>query len=32
VNLHGALGVTIGAVMTCGEILGLPYVMEKIRG
>jgi len=31
-NLHGALGVTIGAVMTCGEILGLPYVMEKIIG
>lgn len=32
VNLHGALGVTIGAVMTCGEIMGLPYVMERIIG
>lgn len=32
INLHGALGVTIGAVMTCGEILGLAYVLQKITG
>lgn len=31
VNLHGAAGVTIGAVMTCGEILGLPHVLKTIR-
>ena len=31
VNLHGAVGVTIGAVMTCGEILGLPHVLKQIR-
>ncbi|TSA25651.1 MAG: all-trans-retinol 13,14-reductase, partial [Bacteroidetes bacterium] len=31
INLHGALGVTIGAVMTCGEILGIPRVMETIK-
>jgi all-trans-retinol 13,14-reductase len=31
VNLHGAVGVTIGAVMTCGEILGLPHVLKTIR-
>ncbi len=31
VNLHGALGVTIGAVMTSGEILGLPYVLKTIK-
>lgn len=31
VNLHGMLGVTIGAVMTCGEIVGLPYLLNKIR-
>lgn len=31
VNLHGALGVTIGAVMTCGEILGLPHVLKSIK-
>lgn len=31
VNLHGALGVTIGAVMTCGEVLGLPYVLKAVR-
>jgi len=31
VNLHGALGVTIGSVMTCGEILGLPKILETIK-
>ncbi|MBE0646585.1 MAG: NAD(P)/FAD-dependent oxidoreductase [Bacteroidales bacterium] len=31
VNLHGALGVTIGSVMTCGEILGLPHVLKAIK-
>ena len=31
VNLHGAVGVTIGAVMTCGEILGLPRVLKSIK-
>lgn len=31
VNLHGALGVTIGAVMTCSEILGYEYIIKKIR-
>ncbi len=31
INLHGALGVTIGAVMTCGEILGLANVINSIK-
>ncbi|MCK9422846.1 MAG: NAD(P)-binding protein [Bacteroidales bacterium] len=31
INLHGALGVTIGSVMTCGEILGLEYLVKKIK-
>ena len=31
VNLHGVLGVTIGAVMTCSEILGYEYLLKKIR-
>jgi all-trans-retinol 13,14-reductase len=31
VNLHGAVGVTIGAVMTCGELLGLPRVLKTIK-
>jgi all-trans-retinol 13,14-reductase len=31
VNLHGALGVTIGSVMTCSEILGYEYLIKKIR-
>ncbi len=31
INLHGVLGVTIGAVLTCGEILGLEYLLKKIR-
>lgn len=30
-NLHGVLGVTIGSVITCGEILGLGYVLKKIK-
>jgi all-trans-retinol 13,14-reductase len=30
VNLHGALGVTIGSVMTCSEILGYEYIIKKI--
>ena len=30
-NLHGILGVTIGAVMTCGEIVGLETLLKKIR-
>ncbi|MEI6456470.1 MAG: NAD(P)-binding protein [bacterium] len=31
VGLHGMLGVTIGAIQTCGDILGLDYLMTKIR-
>lgn len=31
IGLHGAVGVTIGAVRTCGEILGLEYILTKIR-
>ena len=30
-NLHGVLGVTIGAVVTCGEILGLEHILKKIK-
>ncbi len=30
-NIHGILGVSIGAVMTCGELLGLPYLIQKIK-
>jgi all-trans-retinol 13,14-reductase len=30
-NLHGAPGVTIGAVMTCAEILGADYLFQKFR-
>ncbi|MFC1732898.1 phytoene desaturase family protein [candidate division KSB1 bacterium] len=29
-NLHGILGVTIGSVMTCGELVGLEYLIDKI--
>ncbi len=29
-NMHGVLGVTIGAVTTCSEILGHDVIMEKI--
>lgn len=29
-NLHGVLGVTVSAVLTCSEILGKEYLIEKI--
>lgn len=31
VILHGALGVTIAAVTTCSELLGLSYLVNKIK-
>ncbi len=31
VSVHGVLGVTIGAVATCCEILGKDYLMDKIN-
>ncbi len=30
-NMHGILGVTIGAVMTSAELLGMDYLMKKIK-
>jgi all-trans-retinol 13,14-reductase len=30
-NLHGVLGVTVSSVLTCNEILGAEYLIEKIR-
>ncbi|MDO5608179.1 MAG: NAD(P)/FAD-dependent oxidoreductase, partial [Capnocytophaga sp.] len=31
VNMHGILGVTIGAFATCSEILGREYLLEKVK-
>ncbi len=31
INLHGVMGVTTGAVMTCGEIIGLNNLVNKIN-
>jgi all-trans-retinol 13,14-reductase len=31
INMHGVLGVTIGAVVTCSEILGRTYLVNKIN-
>lgn len=31
INMHGVLGVTIGAVVTCSEILGKEYLIDKIN-
>lgn len=31
VNMHGILGVTISAVLTCAELLGKDYLLEKIN-
>ncbi len=28
---HGVLGVTVGALLTCSEIIGLDYMLNKIR-
>lgn len=31
IGMHGVLGVTVGAVQTCAEFLGLEYLIRKIR-
>lgn len=31
INMHGVLGVTIAAVVTCSEILGKEYLLNKIN-
>jgi len=30
-NMHGVLGVTISSVVTCSEILGSEYILNKIK-
>lgn len=30
-NLHGVLGVTVSSVLTCSEILGIDYLIDKIQ-
>lgn len=30
-NVHGVLGVTVGSVVTCSQILGKKYLVEKVR-
>jgi all-trans-retinol 13,14-reductase len=30
-NLHGVLGVTVGAVKTCSQLLGSSYLIDKIK-
>ncbi|MDA3615213.1 phytoene desaturase family protein [Polluticaenibacter yanchengensis] len=31
INMHGVLGVTIAAVLTCSEIVGKKYLLDKIN-
>jgi all-trans-retinol 13,14-reductase len=31
INIHGVVGVTIGAFLTCSEILGKKYLMDKMQ-
>ena len=31
INVHGVIGVTIGSVLTCSELLGTQYLVEKMR-
>lgn len=30
-NMHGVLGVTVGAVLTCSQLLGAEYLLNKIN-
>lgn len=30
-NLHGVLGVSVSSIITCGELIGLDSLLEKIR-
>jgi all-trans-retinol 13,14-reductase len=30
-SIHGVVGVTIGAFLTCSELLGKQYLIDKIR-
>ncbi len=30
-NMHGVLGVTISAVVTCGELVGKEYLLQRIK-
>ena len=30
-NLHGMLGVTVSAVLTCSQIIGMEYLMKKVN-
>ena len=30
-NLHGVMGVTVSAAITCSDILGHPYLIHKIK-
>jgi all-trans-retinol 13,14-reductase len=31
INLHGVLGVTVSSVLTCAQILGMDYLIDKIK-
>jgi all-trans-retinol 13,14-reductase len=31
INLHGVLGVTIGSLLTCGELIGFQNLLKKIK-
>jgi all-trans-retinol 13,14-reductase len=31
INIHGVVGVTLGSIITCSELLGMNYLIKKIR-
>ncbi len=31
INIHGVLGVTVSAVLTCTELVGMKYLLDKIQ-
>lgn len=32
VNLHGVLGVSITSIATCAELVGMEYLLERVKG
>jgi all-trans-retinol 13,14-reductase len=30
-NVHGVLGVSVSSIVTCGELLGVDFLLEEIK-
>jgi len=31
INIHGVMGVTFGSILTCGELIGSRYLLNKMH-